>query len=60
MVRELMLNNFMTLFKDNPGIPIQLLIFPLFKLIQNVKFNASTVDFEFFHFISKHPKLKLD
>jgi len=62
-VRELMLHNFTTLFKDHPAIPVQLLLFPFFKLIHhqmNSKFRATTVDFEFFHFISQHPKLKLD
>jgi hypothetical protein len=59
-IRELMYHNFMNIFEDNLGVPLGLLIDPLFKYIQNQQgggFQARTLDFDFFLFIAKHPKL---
>jgi hypothetical protein len=62
IIREAIYCNFMSLFEENPNIPIALLIDPLFKLIPTqlgAQYKVKTFDFDFFLFISKHPKLSM-
>jgi hypothetical protein len=62
IIREAIYSNFTSLFQENPNIPIALLIEPLFKLIPTqvgALYKVKTFDFDFFYFISKHPKLTM-
>jgi hypothetical protein len=45
---------------ENPGIPINMLIEPLFKIIPTqlgLQYQIKNFDFDFFLYIAKHPKL---
>ena len=61
-VRELHFTNFVSLFEQQPSIPVGLLMEPLIKQIQvleNVSYHYKIMDFDFFTFLAKHPKLTL-
>jgi len=60
-IRELFLINFSTLFDQYKTIPVGLLIDPFVKSNQvQDTFLFQTFDFDFFAFVSKHPKLNIN
>mmetsp|Transcript_30215 Transcript_30215/g.29506 ORF Transcript_30215/g.29506 Transcript_30215/m.29506 type:complete len:304 (-) Transcript_30215:876-1787(-) len=61
-VRYLYFSNFVSLFENNPTIPIGLLVEPLIKQVQateNVTYFFKVFDFDFFSFLAKHAKLTI-
>jgi hypothetical protein len=57
--RSFYLSNFQALFESNKGIPVQLLVEPLFKQMSATLVNGQNLkifDFDFFVFINSHPK----
>ena len=59
-IREMYLTNFKELFINNKKIPVGLLVEPLLRQINqllSVSFQFKNFDFDFFRFVTNHPKL---
>ena len=59
-IREFIMENFILLFKTQPGVPVGILLEPLAKQIQlseNNMFLYNLMDFEFFNAVADNPKL---
>ncbi|KAL4446642.1 hypothetical protein ABPG74_005580 [Tetrahymena malaccensis] len=62
IVREFIMNNFITVYETLESIPLNILIEPLVRQIQvtdNVSYFFNVFDFNFFAYISKNDKLQL-
>lgn len=62
-MRSFYLSNFRQLFETNKGIPVQLFLDPFLKQVHSqlhVNLSLKVFDFDFFMFISSHPKFNAD